>query len=129
MFNDILGIRIIVDNYSLIDQLVFPPCTRIADMRSGKTNDDGYRGIHVYYQKDHFHYPIEIQFMTTHDRQFNEWLHLYVYKIDDDLQVGRTLRAKYDAGAIQNEDDFGKEYRDYVLSHSKELQRTGMRGY
>ena len=29
-------------------------------MSAGKANDDGYRGIHVNYQKDGHHYPIEI---------------------------------------------------------------------
>ena len=33
-------------------------------MSKGKSNDDGYRGVHVYYQKDNKHYPIEIQFIN-----------------------------------------------------------------
>lgn len=33
-------------------------------MSHGKANDDGYRGVHVYYQLDNFHYPIEIQYNT-----------------------------------------------------------------
>ena len=44
-------------------------------MSKGKSNDDGYRGVHVYYQKDNKHYPIEIQFNTYSDRQLNDWLH------------------------------------------------------
>lgn len=48
-------------------------------MSKGKSNDDGYRGIHVYYQKDNYHYPIEIQFDTYYDRQLNDWLHNRFY--------------------------------------------------
>lgn len=33
---------------------------KVADMRNGKVNDDGYRGIHLYYQNSNKHYPIEI---------------------------------------------------------------------
>ena len=32
--------------------------------RHGKANDDGYRGVHLYFQLDHKHYPIEIQMNT-----------------------------------------------------------------
>ena len=41
---------------------------RIVDMSKEKENDDDYRGVHVYYQKGIFHYPIEIQFNTYYDR-------------------------------------------------------------
>ena len=43
-------------------------------MSNGKAVDDGYRGVHVYYQKSGQHYPIEIQFNTLFDRQLNNWL-------------------------------------------------------
>ncbi|HBF9262870.1 TPA: hypothetical protein OUL50_001950 [Clostridioides difficile] len=59
-FNDLLGIRIIVDSYyELFEQDL--SSFRLADMRTGKANDDGYRGVHLYYQKSNFHYPIELQ--------------------------------------------------------------------
>lgn len=44
-------------------------------MSFGKAYDGGYRGIHAYFQIDGFHYPIEIQYNTYYDRQFNNWLH------------------------------------------------------
>ena len=44
---------------------------RLVDMSEGKFNDDGYRGVHVYFQKSNYHYPIEIQFNTYYNRQFN----------------------------------------------------------
>lgn len=34
----------------------------------------------TYYQKDNYHYPIEIQFNTYYDRQLNDWLHDKFYK-------------------------------------------------
>ena len=117
-FNDILGIRVIVNDYSIVDIIEFPETTRVADMRKGKSQDDGYRGIHVYYQKDHFHYPIEIQFVTSFDRQFNAWLHTYLYKYVDDLSVGSILREKYENGQIISEEQFRKEMNKYVLSGS-----------
>ena len=45
VFNDILGLRIIVDDYSLVDKIEFPAGSKVADMRTGKANDDGYRGV------------------------------------------------------------------------------------
>lgn len=117
-FNDILGIRIIIDEYSIIDNMEFPTYTKIVDMRNGKANDDGYRAIHIYYQKDHFHYPIEVQFMTSIDRQFNEWLHIFLYKYVDDRTIGIQLRNLYDNGKIATEEDFRREMRNYVLSSS-----------
>lgn len=53
---------------------------RRTDMSKGKAHNDGYRGVHVYFQLSNFHYPIEIQYNTYYDRQLNNWLHKYVYK-------------------------------------------------
>ena len=109
VFNDILGIRIIVDDYKAINSIKMPSNVRIVDMRNGKANDDGYRAIHLYYQKSHYHYPIEIQIISTKDRQFNEWLHMYLYKYVSDNNVGKTLREMYDNEFIGTEEDFKKE--------------------
>lgn len=109
VFNDILGLRVIVDDYSILDILELDEKVKVADMRDGKRNDDGYRGIHMYYQEDHYHYPIEVQFMTPRDRQFNEWLHIYVYKYVSDDAVGRKLRELYDSNVIYDEETFRKE--------------------
>ncbi|MBF8983997.1 hypothetical protein IZY60_10795 [Lutibacter sp. B2] len=47
-FNDILGIRVIVESYKidLNDYNI-----KHVDMTNGKKNDDGYRGYHIYYKK------------------------------------------------------------------------------
>ncbi|MCI7131465.1 MAG: hypothetical protein MSA09_13140 [Lachnospiraceae bacterium] len=89
---------------------------RIADMMKGKAKDDGYRGVHVYYQLDGNHYPIEIQYNTYYDRQFNNWLHKYVYKKNYENEVGLQLRNLYEHAKIQTEQDF-KEAMTYVLSN------------
>ena len=80
VFDDLLGFRSLCDNYDDVLELRAIPEFRIADMTKGKAKDDGYRGVHVYYQLDGNHYPIEIQYNTYYDRQFNNWLHKYIYK-------------------------------------------------
>ncbi len=105
VFNDILGFRAFCDDYNQIlekESLQF----RIADMSSGKAIDDGYRGVHVYYQKSGKHYPIEIQFNTLFDRQLNNWLHDYLYKKNYPIETGRIMREKYESGLIRNEHEF-----------------------
>ncbi len=120
-FNDILGIRIIVDNYDIVYNLDIPESqVRMVDLTQGKSQDDGYRAVHVYFQKDHHHYPIEIQFMTPSDRQFNSWLHIYLYKYVDDVSIGKQLRDMYVGGKITNEAEFVKEVHN-VLSVSKKV--------
>ena len=114
VFNDILGFRAFCDNYD--DVLAFESYQfRVADMSGGKANDDGYRGVHVYYQKTGRHYPIEIQFNTLFDRQLNNWLHDYLYKKSLPNSVGRTMRNKYESGLIRDDNSF-KEVLEDVLS-------------
>ncbi len=118
VFNDILGFRAFCDSYDDVlclrgDQF------RIADMSNGKSFDDGYRGVHVYFQKNSRCYPIEIQFNTLYDRQLNNWLHEYLYKKSYPNKLGNTLRSMYDAGKIRNENEF-EEALQNVLSDCKE---------
>ena len=114
VFNDILGFRTLCDNYDEVlkfqsDQF------RVADMSNGKANDDGYRGVHVYYQKTGRHYPIEIQFNTFIDRQLNNWLHEYLYKKNLPDSIGKEIRHKYECGLVKNKNDFEEVLKD-VLS-------------
>lgn len=119
VFNDILGFRAFCDSY---DQILEEESvqSRIADMSSGKAVDDGYRGVHVYYQKSGKHYPIEIQFNTLFDRQLNNWLHDYLYKKNYPIETGRIMREKYESGLIRNEHEF-KEMLNNVLFSSERL--------
>lgn len=117
VFNDILDFRAFCDSYEPIlegESAQF----RIADMTKGKAEDDGYRGVHVYYQKSGRHYPIEIQFNTLFDRQLNNWLHDYLYKKDYPVETGKIMREKYENGLIRNEYEF-KEVLNNVLSGSE----------
>lgn len=116
VFDDLLGFRSLCDNYEDVLVLKSIPELRIADMSAGKSNDDGYHGIHVYYQKDGHHYPIEIQYNTYYDRQFNNWLHKFIYKKNYKNEVGLQLRKMYENAKIQSERDF-KEALEYVLSN------------
>ena len=115
VFDDVLGFRAFCDSYDDVLNLDFPNI-RIADMRSGKANDDGYRGVHVYYQKDPNYYPIEIQFNTLYDRQLNNWLHDYVYKKNYPLSVGMKLRKQYENGKIKNLEEFEEVLQNVLHS-------------
>lgn len=117
VFNDILGFRAFCNSYEPIlegESLKF----RIADMTNGKAVDDGYRGVHVYYQKSGKHYPIEIQFNTLFDRQMNNWLHDYLYKKGYSSETGKVMREKYESGFIRTEHEF-KEMLNHVLFNSE----------
>lgn len=118
VFDDLLGLRSLCDNYDGIMCLQEENHFRVADMTKGKAHDDGYRGVHVYFQLSGIHYPIEIQYNTYFDRQLNNWLHKYVYKKSYDWTVGNLLRREYECGKIITEDEF-KEVLDDVLHRSK----------
>lgn len=115
VFNDLLGFRAMCDTYSDVLDLSGREHFRVADLSSGKAVDDGYRGVHVYFQLSSHHWPIEIQYNTFYDRQLNNWLHKYLYKQVDDPEVGRCLRVRYESGEIRNEAEFEGSVRD-VLS-------------
>lgn len=96
----------LVDNYDALLNGVVPDGIRIADMSKGKAKDDGYRGGHIYFQPDHYYYPIEIQSNTYYDKQLNNWLHKYRYKREFADSVGRRLCQKYECGKMIKEQDF-----------------------
>lgn len=81
--------------------------------------DTGYRGVHLHYQMDEFHYPIEIQFNTAWDLQFNQWLHKYVYKKSIPNIIGALLRRYYENGKIKSEKEF-KEVLNGGIFNRKE---------
>jgi len=120
VFNDILGFRMLIDSYNALLEGEIPQEVRIVDMSNGKANDDGYRGVHLYYQPNHFYYPIEIQANTYYDRQLNNWLHKYLYKRGYSDSVGRILRQEYENGRILREQEF-EEVLKHVLSDSEEI--------
>lgn len=117
VFNDLLGFRTFCGTYEEALCLKQPQIT-VVDMSRGKARDDGYRGVHLYYKKDNFHYPIEIQFNTFLDRQLNDWLHDYVYKKNYPPEIGGRLRQLYEQGQIIHLEAF-KEALSNVLSDCK----------
>lgn len=116
VFDDLLGFRSLCSNYDSVLCLNGEKHFRLADMSRGKANDDGYRGVHVYFQLDNRHYPIEIQYNTYYDRQMNNWLHKYLYKKGYPLSVGAALRKAYEAGKIITETDFQEEMNNVLCS-------------
>lgn len=106
-FNDVLGFRLHFKEYPA----VFPNYFRVVDLRNGKQVDDGYRGIHLYYQRDSHSYPIEVQLWCGEDYQFNIWSHKWVYKYMDPA-MGRLLYDYYIHGDIRTEKDFLSRLND-----------------
>lgn len=100
-FNDVLGFRLRFDDYPE----EYPDYFRVVDLRNGKKIDDGYRAIHLYYQRDNLAYPIEVQLWCGKDYAFNIWSHQYVYKYKIP-EIGKMLYQEYSAGIIQTEQEF-----------------------
>ena len=104
ILNDFLGIRIIIDSYNDLGEYSF---LRRVNMLEGKESDDGYRGVHLYYQKDNYHYQIEVQVWSKRDALFNTWSHMKIYK-SDTSDTGKIIRKAYDDGILKNVTDFDK---------------------
>lgn len=114
VFNDLLGFRSMVDSYDGILGAE-EACLKVVDLSCGKSVDDGYRGVHVYFTRKPGYYPVEIQYNTYYDRQINNWLHKHVYKRFDNPVIGFELRLAYERGCIHSEGDFVRRLDD-VLS-------------
>ena len=82
-----------------------PEYFRVVDLRNGKKVDDGYRAIHLYYQRDNRTYPIEIQLWCGKDFHYNVWSHRSIYKYDT-AETGKAMYQLYLEGMVQSEQDF-----------------------
>ena len=100
-FNDVLGFRLHMEDYPT----EFPEYFRIVDLRDGKMIDDGYRAIHLYYQRDNRAYPIEIQLWCGEDFQYNVWSHKHIYKYNT-AEIGRKMYQLYRENQILTEEEF-----------------------
>lgn len=100
-FNDVLGFRLHMEEYPT----EFPEYFRVVDLRNGKVIDDGYRAIHLYYQRDNRAYPIEIQLWCGNDFQYNVWSHKHIYKYDG-AEIGKEMYQLYCQKQIQTEEEF-----------------------
>ena len=96
-----LGFRLHFDKYPE----EYPDYFRVVDLRQGKLVDDGYRAVHLYYQRDNLAYPIEVQLWCGADYWFNLWSHQYVYKYKSP-EMGRKLYLEFRSGVIRSEQDF-----------------------
>lgn len=103
-FNDVLSFRLRLDEYPAD----IPEFYRVVDLRNGKSVDDGYRAVHLYYQRDNKSYPIEVQLWCGIDYDFNLWSHRHIYKYVEP-SIGKQLHDMYLAGEIRNESDFVAE--------------------
>lgn len=102
-FNDVLGFRLKLEEYPKD----YPDYFRVVDLRQGKRTDDGYRAIHLYYQRDSHAYPIEIQLWCGRDFQYNIWSHKHIYKYET-AAIGKYLYEEYSEGRINSEQEFLK---------------------
>lgn len=100
-FNDVLGFRLQFDEYPES----FPEYFRVVDLRDGKKRDDGYRAIHLYYQRDNKAYPIEVQLWCGRDYEFNILSHRWVYKYDNPA-IGKELYNLFQQGKLSDENEF-----------------------
>ncbi len=100
-FNDVLGFRMRLPEYPE----TFPDYFRVVDLRNGKQIDDGYRAIHLYYQRDSWSYPIEIQLWCGEAYAFNTWAHAHTYKYKCP-QIGAQLYQLYRCGTIKTKEKF-----------------------
>lgn len=98
---DVLGFRLCFDDYPV----EYPDYFRVVDLRNGKKIDDGYRAIHLYYQRDNLAYPIGVQLWCGRDYTFNIWSHQYVYKYKKP-EIGKILYREYSLGDIRTEQKF-----------------------
>ena len=105
-FNDLLGIRVYVDDYPSEEEV--PSCFKYVDLRKGKKVDDGYRAVQLYYERDNYHYRIEIQLILKKYKDFYSWMHSYSYK-SESIQIMQNLMNKFENGKIVTEGDYRKE--------------------
>lgn len=110
-FNDVLGFRLRFDEYPD----TYPDYFRVVDLRNGKMIDDGYRAIHLYYQRDNLAYPIEVQLWCGKDYYFNLWSHQYVYKYKSP-EIGQKLYQEYTTGKIKTEQEFLMRLRELEMN-------------
>jgi len=112
-FNDVLGFRLRFDEYPD----AYPDYFRVVDLRNGTLVDDGYRAIHLYYQRDNLAYPIEVQLWCGKDYYFNLWSHQYVYKYKSP-EIGQKLYQEYATGKIQTEQAFLSRLQELEVNNN-----------
>lgn len=108
IFNDVLSLRLIVDEYPES----YPDYFRVVDMSEGKADDDGYRGVHLYYKRDNYSYTIEIQLWSKEHQEFNTWMHRKGYKTAT-TEILHTLKRAYDLGLLNTFEKYSRRLDGY----------------
>lgn len=105
-FNDVLSFRLKLKEYPK----VLPTYFTVDDHRAviDQEKDNGYRGMHLYFQLSPQHYPIEIQVWSSDDWNFNLWAQTYEVFFKDP-KIGRILKQMCLQGKITNLERFEKE--------------------
>ena len=75
-----------------------------------KANDDGYRGIHIYFMNNPKSFRIEIQIWSKVDAILNFYTHQNIYKVNGDISYALSLRKWIDE-LPQNE---GFKFENYI---------------
>lgn len=97
--NDVIGIRIITKLNSrdlcniTLDGLEEYNIKEVNFYSNPKTDDDGYRGIHLYINNNPRGFPVEVQIWTQEDAILNFYTHEVIYKRME-LQQGRGYARK-----------------------------------
>lgn len=121
--NDILGYRFIVDCESevlvnIINQIKLNDVTKIDFYSNVKTNDDGYRGIHLYFWYNRRSFPLEVQIWTVKDSLLHFYTHETIYKginSDSKKNYAKELRIWLDS-IPKSPDDIELDYIGYLYN-------------
>ncbi|MGL4788606.1 MAG: hypothetical protein ACRCWZ_02485 [Cetobacterium sp.] len=103
--NDVLGYRFIVDCnqqhlVNLLNTLELEDVIKIDFYTNIKTNDDGYRGIHLYFWYNRRNFPLEIQIWTVKDALLHFYTHEVIYKDANSIaqkEYSKNLRQWLDS--------------------------------
>lgn len=135
VLNDVMGIRIIVNVYYDVKDIV-DNIKLIADKKDYKIDlvpldkDDGYKGVHIYFRNDAKSFRIEIQIWSRIDSIINSYTHDHIYKVDGDKTYSFELRKwieKLDDDFILflwnilEEDIINEENLNYIEENLKDL--------
>lgn len=94
----------------------YPKYFMARDMRYGYIEDDGYRGVHLFFQLTTQHYPIQLNVYTHEDYLFNKWIKENLDKNSIDYYlIARFLRDCFEANPKMT-------YDDLTLQYTKSLQ-------
>ena len=102
----------------LINSLELENVTKIDFYSNVKTNDDGYRGIHLYFWYNRRSFPLEVQIWTVKDSLLHFYTHETIYKginSDSKKNYAKELRTWLDS-IPKSPDDIELDYIGYLYN-------------